>query len=105
MRGEVSEWAISFSQAINKDQKERAEELKRQCMEAISDAELRLDVSVKNAQAIFSGAVESQRITVDLYGQQLIHALKRMEALEERLRKELTPETTDQSSEVEIPPA
>jgi hypothetical protein len=85
MRGEVSEWAISFSQAINKEQKERAEELKGQCMEAISDAELRLDVGVKNAQSIFSGAVESQRITVDLYGQQLIRALKRMEALEERL--------------------
>ena len=56
-------------------------------MEAIHDAELRLDVSVKNAQAMFSGAVESNRIAVDLYEQQLIHAQNQMEALEEGSEK------------------
>ncbi len=58
-----------------------------QCMEAIHDAELRLDVSVKNAQSMFSGAVESNRIAVDLYEQQLIHAQNQMEALEEGSEK------------------
>ncbi len=56
-------------------------------MEAIHDAELRLDVSVKNAQSMFSGAVESNRIAVDLYEQQLIHAQNQMEALEEGSEK------------------
>ena len=56
-------------------------------MEAIHDAELRLDVSVKNAQSMFSGAVESNRIAVDLYRQQLIHAQNQMEALEEGSEK------------------
>jgi len=56
-------------------------------MEAIHDAELRLDVSVKNAQSMFSGAAESNRIAVDLYEQQLIHAQNQMEALEEGSEK------------------
>src|SRR5260370_15028647 len=90
-----NEWAISFSAQTDKEHRERTEKLKRLCMEAIHDAELRLDVSVKNAQSMFSGAVESNRIGVDLYRQQLIHALNQMEALEERLRKELTPENEE----------
>src|SRR5713101_8568057 len=90
-----NEWAISFSAQTDKEHRERTEELKRQCMEAIHDAELRLDVSVKNAQSVFSGAVESNRVAVDLYGQQLIHAQNQMAALEERLRKEHPPENEE----------
>jgi len=90
-----NEWAISFSAQTDKEHRERTEELKRQCKEAVHDAELRLDVSVKNAQSLFSSAVESNRIAVDLYKQQLIHAQNQMAALEERLRKELTPENKE----------
>jgi len=64
-------------------------------VEAVHDAELRLDVSVKNAKSLFSSAVESNRIAVDLYKQQLIHAQNQMAALEEQLRKELTPENKE----------
>ncbi len=85
------EWAISFSKQADKEHRERTEELKKQCMEAISDAKRDLDVSVKNAQTLFKGSVESYQIAVDLYREQLIHAQKQMQALEERLRKELTP--------------
>lgn len=35
-----NEWAISFSAQADKEHRERTEELKRQCMEAIHDAEL-----------------------------------------------------------------
>lgn len=90
------EWAVSFSAQVDKEHKDRTEALKRQCMEAIHDAENRMDSSIKNAQSVFSGAVESNRFAVDLYGQQLIHAQNQMAALEERLRKELIPpETTE----------
>ncbi|MGB8343933.1 MAG: hypothetical protein WCD86_03560 [Ktedonobacteraceae bacterium] len=85
------EWAVSFSQQVAKEHKDHTEELKQQCMEAIHDAENRMDSNIKNAQTIFSGAVDSYNRAVDLYGQQLIYAQKQMEALEERLRKELTP--------------
>ena len=87
--------ANSFSAQTDKEHRERTEELKRQCKEAVHDAELRLDVSVKNAQSLFSSAVESNRIAVDLYKQQLFHAQNQMAALEERLRKELTPENKE----------
>src|SRR5216684_8791619 len=72
------EWSISFSARTDKEHRERTEELKRQCMEAIHDAEQRLDGSVKNAQSIFSGSVQSFTIAVDLYGQQLILAQNQM---------------------------
>ena len=72
------------------EQNKRHEDLKRQCMDAISDAENRMDSSIKNAQTIFTGAVESQRRAVDTYGEQLIHAQKQMNELEQRFRKELS---------------
>lgn len=91
-----NEWAISYSQQTAKEHKDRTEELKRQCMEAIHDAENKMDVSVKNALSIFKGAVESYQFAVDSYREQLIHTRKQMEALEERLTKELTlPENTE----------
>ncbi|SRR5579871_827243 len=98
-------WAISFTQANAREQKERLEEMEKRCMEAIQGVEQRFDVAIKNAQTIFSGAVESERLAVELYGKQLIHALEQMQALEGRLKKELQPDTIDQSSEVETPSA
>ena len=92
-------WAITYATDREKDYMAYAEELKRQCMEAIHDAEQRLDVTVKNAQSLFKGAVESQQRAVELYAEQLTHAQMQMQALEERPRKELQPDTTDQPSE------
>jgi hypothetical protein len=98
-----NDWAVSFSLASDKEHKDRSEELKRQCMQAIHDAENRMDGNITNALTIFKGTVESYQIAVDRYGQQLIHAWKQMEALEERLKKELTPpESTELSSEIII---
>ena len=89
MRGEEThnwqEWAIFFSKQADKEHRERTEELKKQCMEAISDAKRDLDVSVKNAQSIFAGAVESNKIAVDSYKDYLFQTMKRMDTLEERL--------------------
>lgn len=102
-RSRLDAWTTSYAADREKEYAERYEELKRECMKAIQDAEQRLDVSTKNALSIFKGSVDSYQIAVDLYGQQLIHAQKHMQALEERLRRELQPDTTDHSSEVEIP--
>jgi hypothetical protein len=84
------DFAINFSRKNMEEQNKRHEELKRQCLEAIAGAENRMDSSIKNAQTIFTGAVESQRRAVDTYGEQLIHAQKQMGELEQRLRKELS---------------
>lgn len=94
-----NEWAVSFTAQVDKEHRERAEELKRQCLEAIHDAELRLDVSVKNAQTLFSGAFDSNKIAVDLYREQLIQAQKQMKALEERLSNAPAPGDEKESPE------
>lgn len=90
-----NEWAVSFSAQADKEHRESTEELRRQCMEAIHDAELRLDVTVKNAQTQFSGALDSNKIVVGLYRDQLIHVQRQMKALEELLRKESVPESQE----------
>ncbi len=90
-----NEWAISFSQASDKEHTEHTAELKKQCIEAISDTEQRLDVSVKNAQSIFSSSVQSLQFAVDSYRDQLIHTMKQMDALEERLKKESQVDNTN----------
>ena len=87
----LNEGFINYSQENAKQQNERSEELKRQCMEAIADARRDLDGSIKNAQSIFSGAVDSNNRAVTLYGEQLIHSQRQMLSLEERLRQELKP--------------
>ena len=84
------DFAVDFTRKNMEEQNKRHEELKKQYMDAIADAETRMDSSIKNAQTIFTGAVESQRRAVDTYGEQLIHAQKQMEKLEQRLRKELS---------------
>ncbi len=86
------DWAVNFSKQSDIEHRERTEELKRQCMEAISDAEQRLDVSVKNAQSIFAGSVETYKFAVDQYQEQLINAMRRMDALEKRLEEKVTPD-------------
>ena len=88
----LNEWAINFSQASDKEHRERTEELKHQCMEAIRDAEQRLDGGVKNSLSIFKGSVESQQIVVDLYRQQLIQVQKEVKELRENREKVLPPE-------------
>jgi biopolymer transport protein ExbB/TolQ len=84
------DFAVNFTRKNMEEQNKRHEELKKQCMDAIADAENRMDSSIKNVQTIFTGAVESQRRAVDTYGEQLIHAQKQMNELEQRLRKELS---------------
>ena len=88
------DFAVDFTRKNMEEQNARHEELKRQCMEAILDAN-RMDSNIKTAQSLFSGAVKSQRFAVELYAEQLIHAQRQMQALEERLRRELTPDTTE----------
>ena len=56
---QLNDWEVSFSQASDKTRRERTEELKRQCMEAIGDAESRMDSKIGNALSIFKGSVES----------------------------------------------
>lgn len=101
----LDKWALSYAADREKEYQQRYEELKRQCMEAIHDAELRMDAAIKSAQSLFSSAVESERYAVELYGRQLIHAQEQMLALEERLKREPHPDTVDQLSEVETPSA
>lgn len=99
------EWAVSFSQAVDKEHKERTEELKRQCIEAIRIAEQQLDITVKNAQSLFKGAVESYDFAVNSYKEQLFQVQKQIQALEERLPNEARADNIDQSSESKISPA
>lgn len=87
----LEEWKISYANQNAKEQKEHFDKLAKQCMEAIADAESRMDSSVKGVRDVFSGAVDSNNRAVKLYGEQLIHALNQMKALEERLRQELKP--------------
>jgi hypothetical protein len=101
----LEDWKINFANANAKEQKKHFEQLEYTCMEAIHDAEQRLDITIKNAQSLFKGAVESQQRAVELYAEQLIYAQKQMTVLEERLRKDLQPDTTRQASETGIPPA
>ena len=100
----LNQWSIVYSQANDTERKERSEELKRQCMEAISDAENRLDVSVKNTQSLFTGSVQSLQFALDSNMQYLIKTLNRMDELEENLKKASLPESAEQSPEINIPP-
>ncbi|GER87892.1 hypothetical protein KDW_20540 [Dictyobacter vulcani] len=84
------DWAVDFSRQSDKEHRESTEELKRQCMEAISDAEQRLDGSVKNTQSIFTSSVESYKIAVDHYQKQLINVMRQIDALEKRLEEKAT---------------
>lgn len=84
------DWAVDFSRQSGKEHRERTEELKLQCMEAISDAEQRIDSNIKNAQSIFTSSVKSYELVVDQYRQQLINAMRRIDALEKRLDEKVT---------------
>lgn len=84
-----------YTQANATEQNERLEEMKKQLIEKIKDAETGMDSDIKNAQTIFSGAVQSYGIAVDQYSQQLIQAVKRIDALEEQLRKIPSPESQE----------
>jgi hypothetical protein len=85
------EWAIPFSAQVDKEHRERTEVLKRQCMEAIHDAGLRLDVNMKNSMSLYKTAQETAGIIIDQYREQLIHEMRRMDAIEEHFRSEHLP--------------
>lgn len=78
-------WAVDFSKQSDKEHRERTEELKRQCMEAIGDAERRLDNSIKYSQSMFTSAAETCGIIVDQYHDQLIKLMKEMDTLKKQL--------------------
>jgi hypothetical protein len=80
-------WAVSFSQASDKEHRERTEVLKRQCMEAIHDAELRLDVSMKNLMSQYKDAQVIAGDIIDKYREQLIYEMRRIDAIEEHFKK------------------
>jgi hypothetical protein len=71
------------------------EVIKKQLMEKIMDAENGMDSGIKNAQTIFSGSVKSYEVSVEQYAQQLIQTWKRIDALEEQLRKNSSPESQE----------
>jgi hypothetical protein len=88
-----NELAISFSAQADKEHRGRTEELKRQCMEAIHDAELRLDVRVKNAQSMFSIFALFGRATSG--GEQVVQGVRLDARLELRMKPEqdVAPQT------------
>jgi biopolymer transport protein ExbB/TolQ len=87
-----NEWKISFANQVSKEHRDRSEELKRQCMEAISGAESRMDSSLKNTQSILTNTVKSYEGALESQKHFLIADMQpKLEALEERLRKELMP--------------
>ncbi|HYU74094.1 MAG TPA: hypothetical protein VEL31_15580 [Ktedonobacteraceae bacterium] len=88
----LNEWTISFSQASDKEHRERTDELKRQCMETIHDAEQRLDVSVKNSMSLYKDTQETARIIIDQYREQLIITQRKVDALEKSIKEVLQRE-------------
>ncbi len=91
----LNSWSVDYTLANAKEQNERLEEMKKQLVEKIKDAENGMDSGIKNAQSIFSGSVKSYEVAVGLYKQQLIQTVKRMDALEEQLRKNSSPESQE----------
>ncbi len=89
------QWAASFTQSSHQEYMNQAEELKKQCMEAIFIAETKMNSSLESAQYNFSLSVQSLQFAVDSYRQHLIKAMKQMELLEEYIKKELPPEKID----------
>lgn len=88
----LNEWTTIFSQASNKEHKERTNELKRQCMESIHDAEQRLDVSMKYSMSLYKDAQETARIIIDQYREQLIITQRQVDALEKSIKEVLQRE-------------
>lgn len=95
-----NEWRISYSQANAKEQNERIEEIKKQLNEKIADAENRMDGRITNVLNTFSGAVQSYEVAVDSCKQHLFQTEKRMDALEEQLRKNSSAESQAKQSEI-----
>jgi hypothetical protein len=88
-RSRLDKWAISYAADREKEYKERYEELKRQCMEAIHGAELRLDVSMKNSMSQYKTAQETTGIIIDQYREQLIHEMRRLDAIEDHFQNKI----------------
>jgi ABC-type transport system involved in cytochrome bd biosynthesis fused ATPase/permease subunit len=86
-------WAVDYTQANMKEQNERLEGMEKRLIEKITDAKNGMDGSIKNAQTLFSGAVNSYERAVDLYREQLLQTVKQIKTLEERLEKESLPES------------
>ena len=78
---------VGYTVKNAEEQNERLEEMRKQLIEKIVDAENGMDSSIKNAQTIFSSSVKSYEIAVNLYSQQLVQTVKRVDGLEEQLRK------------------
>lgn len=72
----LNEWAISYSQENAKEQKERFEELKTQCMEAISDAKNASDGRIQNTEFNFVGAIQSYERALDSQKQYLLAVIQ-----------------------------
>lgn len=84
---------INNTSKNEEEQDKRFEAMEKRLTEKITDAANGMDVSVKNALSIFSGAVQSYDNVVESYKQELLRALKRMDAPEERFREESLPES------------
>ena len=89
----LNSWSTDYTLKNAEAQNERFEEMKKQLTEKIMDAKSEMDISIKNAQNIFSGSVKSYETAVDLYKKQVIQTVKRMDVLEEQLRKNSSPES------------
>lgn len=93
------EWAIGFSQSTTKRLEEGVRETGHDCREAIADAESRMDNSIKTAQTIFSGAVDSYKYALD---SQTLYIL---DVMEKKLQEMLTTKQIPDEQENISPPS
>lgn len=80
---------IALSQDAETKQKERFEELKKHCMEAISDAKNALDGRIMNTETNFVGAIKSYERALDSQKQYLLDVMQ--SKLEEMLTTRQLP--------------
>lgn len=94
----LNEGFINYSQENAKQQKEHSEKLESKCLEAIRDAEQRLDVTVKYAQSMFNDSIKTNGFIINHYNEQLIHEMRRMDAIEEHFKNKILPDDQEQST-------
>ena len=90
---EWNNWVTAFNLRNAQEQMTRSSEINKKCMETIADAENRIRTDIKNTETILTSTVKSYESAVDLYREQLIQTVKRMDALEEKLKNDPPPDS------------
>jgi len=91
----LNEAFTAYTRKNAEEQTERLEDMRKQLFEKISDAKIGMEGSISNATTMFSSAVKSYERAVELYKEQYLQIARRMDALEEQLRKESVPESKE----------